>query len=65
MTNETAEKKRTPSTTMIASFPVGDATAIVRIKGDREPNDDDFRHAAAACDELAAVLRKRLPDGSK
>jgi hypothetical protein len=52
---DTHEKKRTvtPLTTL-DSFPVGDVTALVRLKGDRKPTADDLRHAAAACTELAA-----------
>ncbi len=57
---ETTDKKRTPASTQIGSFPVGDATASVKIKGDRKPSADDLRHAATACEELAAAIRKML-----
>lgn len=59
-TEATTDKKRSPAFTQLGSFPVGDATAIVRIKGDREPTSDDLRHAATACEELTVTIRKKL-----
>lgn len=55
---KTDEKKKRAAA--IATFPVGDVIASVKIKSDREPTEADLRHSITACQELAAQIAERL-----
>ena len=66
MTDNTEKKKRNVSpTTLVGSFPVGDAIATVKLKASRSPTVADLRHSVSACAELKAQLEERLAEMSK